>query len=154
MREKEMYIVFHEPNDMYEIETETRQELLTLATEYFTDILTRFTSHKELELVIEKYPRWMENIFTRNTNVSNMEYMEFMTLSHVWSMNQWDSLPFNLFCQKLHMQLSMLLVACEITPCGLAEFALMVQDASQGNLYNISEIGYKFGHTIDDDGSF
>jgi len=105
---------------------------------------------KQFQDVVQKYPRWMENTFTRNTVQSNMQYMEFMTLSHTWSENQWDAPPFNLFCQKPHRELGSLLTACDIIPAPLAALKLVVQEVCEENAHNISDIGYKFGHTMDD----
>ena len=44
-------------------------------------------------------------------------------------------------------------MACEIIPGTLAELKMIVQHVSEENLFDISEIGYKFGQTQDDDGS-
>jgi len=158
MKEKAAYIVLQDnqqgkTNSIYEIETETRQELLALATPYMTTILSRFITCSEFDEVTAKYPRWMENIFTRNTVESNIEYMEYLTLAPAWYHGQWNEVAFSLFCQKLHRELSSLVMACEIIPGTLAELKMIVQHVSEENLFDISEIGYKFGQTEDDDGS-
>jgi len=146
-----LYIAFHDggrdgPNTAYENETETRQELLALAAPFFISILARLVTCDLFQDVAQKYPRWMENIITRNTVQSNTQYMEFMTLSHTWSDNQWDAPAFNLFCQKLNRELGSLLTACHIIPAPLAELKLVVQEVCEENAHNVSDIGYKFGH--------
>jgi len=55
------------------------------------------------------------------------------------------------FFQKLHKELGLLLIACDIIPAGVAKLKVVVQNVSEANLYKISDIGYKFGHTMDDD---
>jgi len=157
-KEKAAYIVLQDNqqgknNTIYEIETETRQELLALATPYMTTILSRFITCSEFDEVTVKYPRWMENIFTRNTVESNNEYMEFMTLAPAWHHGHWNGVAFGLFCQKLHRELSSLVMACGVIPGTLGELKMIVQHVSEENLFDISEIGYKFGQTQDDDGS-
>jgi len=156
MLEKTAYCAFHDGggdglNTAYEKETETRQELLALAAPFFTTILARLVTLEQFQDVAHQYPRWIENIFTRNTVQSNAQYMEYMTLSHTWSDNQWDTPAFNLFCQKLHRELGSLVTACQIVPAPLAELKLVVQEVCEENTYNVSDIGYKFGHTMDDD---
>jgi len=156
MFEKTAYSAFHDGghdglNAAYANETETRQELLVLAAPFFTSILARFVTLAQFEDVVQRYPRWMENIFTRNTVESNAQYMEFMTLSHTWRDNHWDSPAFNLFCQKLHRELGSLVTACDIVRPPLAELRLVVQEVCEENEHNVSDIGYKFGHTMDDD---
>jgi len=158
IREKPLYFalqneVDNEKNLIYEDETHSRQELLTLATPYFTTLLMRFTVPKEFDIIVAKYPLWVENVFTRNTIKSNMLYMEYMTGSHIWSTNQYDNLYFNYFCEKLHLDFSTILIACEIMPGDLETLKSIVQTVSIGNQHNITEIGNKFGYTMDDDGS-
>jgi len=159
MFEKTAYSAFHDGghdglNTAYANETDTRQELLELAAPFFTSILARFVTVAQFEDVVQRYPRWMENIFTRNTVESNAQYMEFMTLSHTWLDNHWDSPAFNLFCQKLHRELGSLVTACDIVRPPLAELKLVVQEVCEENEHNVSDIGYKFGHTMDDDTSW
>ena len=84
-----------------------------------------------------------------------MEYMDFMTLSPAWNHGQWNEVAFVLFCQKLHRELRSLLIACEIirVPGRLAELKLIVQGVLEENLFDISQIGYKFSQTKVDNGS-
>jgi hypothetical protein len=158
MREKPMYIalqneVHFEKNTIYEDETQTRQELLTLAAPYFNTLLLRFTVLEDFEAIVGKYPLWVENVFTRNTIRSNMDYMEYMTASHLWLMNEWDNPYFNYFCEKLHSDFCKMLMACHIKPHNLETLRLIVKTVSIENQHNINEIGNWFGYTQDDEGS-
>jgi len=158
IREKPMYLalqneVDHAKNLIYEDETDSRQELLTEAAPYLTSLLIMFTVAKEYNVVVAKYPLWVEIVFTRNTIKTNMVYMEYMTGSHIWSTNRYDNPYFNFFCEKLHLDFSKILIACEIMPGDLETLKSIVQTVSVENQHNISEIGFKFGYTMDDDGS-
>ena len=158
IRDKPMYLalqneVDHAKNLIYEDETYSRQELLAVAAPYFTSLLTMFTVAKEYDIVVAKYPLWVENVFTRNTIKTNLVYMEYMTGSHIWPNNEYDNPYFNLFCEKLHLDFSKILLACGIKPGDLETLKSIVQTVSIENQHNISEIGYKFGYTMDDDGS-
>ena len=158
IRDKPMYLalqneVDHEKNSIYEDETYSRQELLAVAAPYFTSLLTMFTVAKEYDIVVAKYPLWVENVFTRNTIKTNLVYMEYMTGSHIWPNNEYDNPYFNLFCEKLHLDFSKILLACGIKPGDLETLRSIVQTVSIENQHNISEIGFKFGYTMDDDGS-
>ena len=60
MEQKATYIVLQDnqqgqTNTIYKIETQTRQELLALATPYITTIQSRFIHRKELDEVTAKY---------------------------------------------------------------------------------------------------
>jgi len=145
--------VDHANNLIYEDETDSRQELLTVAAPYFTSLLIMFTNAKEYNIVVAKYPLWVENVFTRNTIKTNLVYMEYMTAEHIWSTNQYDNPYFNFFCDKLHLDFSKILIACEIMPADVETLKSIVQTVSIENQHNISEIGFKFGCTMDDDGS-
>jgi len=158
IREKPIYLalqneVDNESNLIYEDETESRQDLLAVAAPYFTSLLIMFTVAQEYNIVVAKYPLWVENVFTRNTIKTNLVYMEYMTGSHIWSTNHYDNPYFNFFCEKLHLDFSKILIACEIIPADLETLKLIVQTVSIENQYNISEIGFKFGYTMDDEGS-
>jgi len=62
-------IEFENPteNTIYELETSTRQELLNRITPYFTQIMQYLTTPAELEVINQRYPRWIENIeYTQN----------------------------------------------------------------------------------------
>ena len=158
IRDKPMYLalqneVDHAKNLIYEDETHSRQELLAVAAPYFTSLLTMFTVAKEYDIVVAKYPLWVENVFTRNTIKTNLVYMEYMTGSHIWPNNEYDNPYFNLFCEKLHLDFSKILLACGIKPGDLETLKSIVSTVSIENQHNISEIGFKFGYTMDDDGS-
>ena len=158
IREKPMYLalqneVDHANNLIYEHETNSRQELLTVAAPYFTSLLILFTNAKEYNIVVAKYPLWVENVFTRNTIKTNLVYMEYMTGSHIWPDNEYDNLHFILFCEKLHLDFSKILLACGIKPGDLETLKSIVQTVSIENQHNISDINFKFGYTMDDNGS-
>jgi hypothetical protein len=158
IREKPMYIAMQnevefEKNMIYEDETQTRQELLNIAAPYFTKLLMRFTIPKEFNVITEKYPLWVENVFTRNTIRSNMQYMEYMTCSRLWRINEWDTPYFNYFCEKLHLDFCKVLMACEIKGDDLETLRSIVKKVSIENQHNIYEIGNWFGYTQDDKGS-
>jgi len=156
--EKELYINFHDRgvfgvNDIYELETNTRQELLVLMDPYATAIIARMVDPNEFNILHEKFPRWVENIFTRNSIESNMEYFEYMTLAYSWSMNDWNNQGFNLFCDKLYRELGQLVLACGFVLIELIDFKSVVRAVSRGRHVKISQMGYVFGGTEDDDGS-
>ena len=166
-RERPIYEAFHErrtPNTMYGIETDTRQALLRLLTPYFTKIVQFLATPSQFEQIQSRYPRWIENIFTRNTVASNLEYMEYMTLSHAWSENNWNNLQFNYFCEKLHGDLGRLLYANGVTIKDIQEFKTIVRVVSQQGgwlvydavshrwVSQIDAMGWQFAYTQDDDG--
>jgi len=158
IRDKAMYLALQNEVDnaknlIYEDETHSRQELLAVAAPYFTSLLIMFTVADEYNIVVTKYPLWVENVFTRNTIKTNLVYMEYMTGSHIWPDNEYDNPYFNLFCEKLHLDFSKILLACGIKPGDLETLKSIVQAVSIENQHNISEIGFKFGYTMDDDGS-
>jgi len=158
IREKAMYIALqneldNEKNLIYEDETDTRQELLAVAAPYFTELLERFTDAKEYNIVVTKYPLWVENVFTRNTIKTNLVYMEYLTASHIWSSNQYDNPYFNFFCEKLHLDFGKILRACEIEPGNLETLKSIIQNVSIEDQHKISEIGWWFGYTVDDNGA-
>jgi len=155
IREKAMYIALqneldNEKNLIYEDETDTRQELLAVAAPYFTELLERFTDAKEYNIVVTKYPLWVENVFTRNTIKTNLFFMEHMTCSKSWPENDYDNRYFNPFCEKLHLDFGEILRACEIEPGDLETLKSIVQTVSIENQHDISEIGWRFGYTADD----
>ena len=171
--EKHIYTNFHVrthielnypiENTIYELETRTRQELLNRITPYFTQIMQYLTTPAELELLNQRYPRWIENIFTRNTIRSNYVYMESMTLCPTWASNNWNNIAFNMFCQKLYDEMTALLQACRILPKTFVDFKFVVRVVTQiggwrtpdPSLYHeiskICEMGNLFGSTEDDD---
>ena len=156
--EKELYIQFHDKglygiNDIYELETETRQELRVLIDPYATAIIARMVNPNEFKILHEKFPRWVENIFTRNSIQSNTEYFEYMTLSYSWNNNDWNNQGFNMFCEKLYRELGQLVLACGFVLKDFMAFKLVVRIVSRGSFDKISQMGYVFGGTEDDDGS-
>jgi len=171
--EKHIYTKFHVrtqselnnpiENTIYELETRTRQELLNRITPYFTQIMQYLTTPAELELLNQRYPRWIENIFTRNTIQSNCVYMESMTLCPTWASNNWNNIAFDMFCQKLYYEMNALLQACRFLPKTFLDFKFVVRVVTQiggwrtpdpslrHQISKIYEMGNLFGSTEDDD---
>ena len=139
--EKHIYTNFHVKhptefnylieNTIYELETRTRQELLDKITPYFTQIMQYLTTPVELELLNQRYPRWIENIFTRNTIRSNHVYMESMTLCPTWASNNWNNIAFDMFCQKLYCEMKALLQACRVLSKTFVGFKYAVRVVAQ-----------------------
>ena len=173
-REKRMYTGFHvkhpiefenQPteNTIYELETRTRQALLNRITPYFTQIMQYLTTPDELELVNQRYPRWIENIFTRNTIRSNYVYMESMTLCATWAANNWNNVAFDMFCRKLYCETRALLQVCRVLAKTFVDFKYVVRVVTQmggwrspdpalaQQVSKIYEMGTLFGSTEDDD---
>ena len=165
--ERPVYEAFQDritPNTVYEIETDTRQALLRLLTPYFTRIVQFLTTPFQFEQIQSDYPWWIKNIFTRNTVASNSQYMEYMTLSHVWNQYNWNNPQFNFFCDKLHRELGRLLHANEVVMKDIEDFKTIVRVISQQGgwlvfdaisnswVSQIDAMGWHFGYTMDDDG--
>jgi len=165
--ERPVYEAFQDritPNTIYEIETDTRQALLRLLTPYFTRIVQFLTTPFQFEQIQSDYPWWIKNIFTRNTEASNSQYMEYMTLSHVWNQYNWNNPQFNFFCDKLHRELGRLLHANEVVMKDIEEFKTIVRVISQQGgwivfdaisnswVSQIDAMGWHFGYTMDDEG--
>ena len=158
IRDKPMYLalqneVDHAKNLIYEDETYSRQELLAVAAPYFTSLLTMFTVAKEYDIVVAKYPLWVENVFTRNTIKTNLFFMEHMTCSKSWPENDYDNRYFNPFCEKLHLDFKKILVECKIEPGDLETLKSIIRNVSIEDQHKISEIGWWFGYTADDNGA-
>jgi len=174
-REKCMYTPFHiqhpieyenpSENTIYELETRTRQELLNKITPYFTQIMQYMTTPAELERLNHRFPRWIENIFTRNTIRSNHVYMESMTLCHTWASNNWNNVAFDMFCRKLYVEMRALLLECYVDEKTFDDFKYVVRVVTEIGGWRLPDIslahyvskiyamGISFGLTEDDDGS-
>ena len=172
-REKCMYTPFHvkhpiefknpTENTIYELETRTRQELLNRITPYFTQIMQWLTTPADLELLNHRFPRWIENIFTRNTIRSNYVYMESMTSCHTWASNNWNNVAFDMFCRKLYVETRALLLACHVASKTFDDFKYVVRVVTQiggwrspdtslaQHVSKIYAMGALFGATEDDD---
>jgi hypothetical protein len=163
--ERSIYEAFQDriaPNTIYEIETDSRQALLRLLTPYLRTIVQFLTTPFQFEKIQRRYPRWIENIFTRNTLASNSQYMEYMTLSHMWHQNNWNNPSFNFFCDKLHRELGRLLHANRVEIKEIQEFKTIVRAVSQQAgwhvfdamphnwLSQINAMGWHFAYTMDD----
>gem|GEM_PF-3894919 len=77
-----------------------------------------------------------------------------MTLSHVWALNDWNNEAFNWFCDKLYRELGQLVLGCGFVLKGPIFFKTIVGHVSHNRQQIISEMGYKFGATQDDDGNY
>ena len=136
--EKNIYLAFQlnrhsdvAPNTVYELETRTRQELLMAITPYFTQIIQYLTTPAELQLLNRKFPRWIENIFTRNTRASNRIYMESMMGVGGWAKKGWNSECFNVFCSTFSSEINALLRAGGITVKPFNDFKYVVRVVTQ-----------------------
>jgi len=132
--EKQIYLAFQlnrrcvvAPNTMHELETRTRQELLVVITPYFTQIMQYLTTPAELELLNQRFPRWIENIFTRNTRASNRVYMESMMGGGGWAENGWNGECYNVFCFTFSSEINALLRAGGVTVKSFNNFKYVVQ---------------------------
>jgi len=136
--EKQIYLAFQVnrlcvvvPNTEYELETLARQELLAAIAPYFTQIMQYLTTPTELELLNVRFPRWIENIFTRNTRASKRIYTQSMMGVSAWADNGWNAECFNVFCSALSSEINALLLACGVMVKSLSDFKFVVQVVTQ-----------------------
>jgi len=80
---------------------------------------------------------------------SNNQYLEMMTLCHVWHENEWDNEIFNSFCKKMYKELGGLVLACGLTLDNTDFFKTLVQDAYNNKSEKMSKLGYLFGGVDD-----